>query len=315
MRRFGWTTMVLSLLAATLVAATPAASPNWPSRIDLLPGFLTEGIAIGNGHTFYVGSTATTGTYPGSIYAGDLRTGEGAILVPGATGRSALGIFADNHHRLWVAGGSTGHAYVYDARTGELLQDYTLAPTTPRFINDVFVTKDAAYFTNTSAPVIYRVPLGPGGELSSTFDTLTFPSLTGAGLNGIEGTPNGKTLIIAAFTTGRLYALDTETLAVHEIVLDELVPRGDGLVLSGKTLYVVQNLPSGAVPGVPGQVAVVELSNDLSSGDVVAHLNSADAPLVNPATADQFGDALYIVRRAAPAPAPASFYLTRIVTH
>src|SRR5215211_5015778 len=290
MRRFGWTTMVLSLLAATLVAATPAASPNWPSRIDLLPGFLTEGIAIGNGHTFYVGSTATTGTYPGSIYAG-------------------------NHHRLWVAGGSTGHAYVYDARTGELLQDYTLAPTTPRFINDVFVTKDAAYFTNTSAPVIYRVPLGPGGELSSTFDTLTFPSLTGAGLNGIEGTPNGKTLIIAAFTTGRLYALDTETLAVHEIVLDELVPRGDGLVLSGKTLYVVQNLPSGAVPGVPGQVAVVELSNDLSSGDVVAHLNSADAPLVNPATADQFGDALYIVRRAAPAPAPASFYLTRIVTH
>src|SRR5215208_7063971 len=261
MRRFGWTMLLLSLLAATLVAATPAASPNWPSRIDLPTGFLTEGIAIGKGHTFYVGSTATTGPFAGVIWAGDLRTGEGAVLpLSGGAGKSAFGIFADEQcNRLWVAGGTTGHVYVYD--------------------------------------------------------TLTFPSLTGAGLNGIEGTPNGKTLILAAFTTGRLYTLDTETLEVNEIVLDELVPRGDGLVLSGKTLYVVQNLPSGAVPGVPGQVAVVKLSNDLSSGEVVAHLNSADAPLVNPATADQFGNALYIIRRAAPAPAPASFYITRILTH
>ena len=156
---------------------------------------------------------------------------------------------------------------------------------------------------------------GPAASSATRSTRCTFPSLTGAGLNGIEGTPNGKTLILAAFTTGRLYTLDTETLEVNEIVLDELVPRGDGLVLSGKTLYVVQNLPSAAVPGVPGQVAVVELSNDLSSGEVVAHLNSADAPLVNPATADQFGNALYIVRRAAPAPAPASFYITRILKH
>ena len=91
MRRFGWTTLLLSLLAATLVAATPAASPNWPSRIDLPTGFLTEGIAIGKGHTFYVGSTATTGPFAGMIYAGDLRTGEGALLpLSGGTGKSAL---------------------------------------------------------------------------------------------------------------------------------------------------------------------------------------------------------------------------------
>src|SRR5215210_7891997 len=113
MRRLGWTTMVLSLLAATIVAATPAASPNWPARINLPPGFMTEGIAIGRGHTFYVGSTQTTGLYPGMIYAGDLRTGEGALLpLSGGTGRSALGIFADEKcNRRWVAGGSTGHVY------------------------------------------------------------------------------------------------------------------------------------------------------------------------------------------------------------
>ena len=109
---------------------------------------------------------------PGSIYAGDLRTGEGSILVPGETGRSAFGIFADNCNRLWVAGGTTGHLYVYDATTGALLKDYTVAPVAPRFINDVYVT-EAAYVTNTSAPVIYRVPLGAGCELGDTFDTLT----------------------------------------------------------------------------------------------------------------------------------------------
>src|SRR5215218_670678 len=317
MRRFGWTTLLLSLLAATLVAATPAASPNWPSRIDLPAGFLTEGIAIGKGHTFYVGSTATTGPFAGMIYAGDLRTGEGALLpLSGGTGKSAFGVFADvKCNRLWVAGGGTGHVYVYDATTGALLKDYTVAPATPRFINDVYVTNDAAWITNTSAPVVYRIPLGAGCELSDTFDTLTFPSLTGAGLNGIEGTPNGKTLILAAFTTGRLYTLDAETLEVDEIVLDELVPRGDGLVLSGKTLYVVQNLPSGAVPGVPGQVAVVRLSPDLSSGEVVDHLNSVDNPLINPATADQFGRYLYVIRHNGLTGAARVFSLTRLEKH
>jgi hypothetical protein len=316
MRRFGWTTAALLVLAAALVSVTPAASPNFPSHISLPTGFTTEGIAIGRGHTFYVGSTQTTGTYPGSIYAGDLRTGEGAILVPGAEGRSALGIFADNCNRLWVAGGSTGHAFVYDANTGALLKDYTLAPTTPRFINDVYVTNDAAYFTNTSAPIIYMVPLGPNCELGDTFQTFTFPTLTGAGLNGIEGTPNGKTLIVAAFTTGRLYAFDADLLDFHEIVLNELVPRGDGLVLSGKTLYVVQNLPSMAVPGVPGRVAVVELANDLSTGEVVGFLNSTDEPLVNPATADQFGKYLYVVRRNDAPPGPTRiFWLTQLEKH
>ena len=95
--------------------------------------------------------------------------------------------------------------------------------------------------------------------------------------------------------------LDAETLEVTEIVLDELVPRGDGLVLSGKTLYVVQNLPSAAVPGVPGQVAVVELSPDLSSGEVVGHLDDSHDPLINPATADKFGK--YALRRAPQRPA------------
>ena len=158
MRRFGWTTMVLSLLRRRSFA-TPAASPNWPARVDLPTGFMTEGIAIGKGHTFYVGSTQTTGTFPGSIYAGDLRTR--GLDLPGETGKSAFGIFADDHNRS--AGGATGHVRLR-RDDGALLKDYTVAPTTPRFINDLYVTNDAAYVTNTSAPMIYRIPLGPAAS-------------------------------------------------------------------------------------------------------------------------------------------------------
>jgi hypothetical protein len=311
MLRLAWTAAALTLVATALVAAIPAASPNFPARIDLPEGFRTEGIAVGRGHSFYVGSTQT-----GAIYAGDLRTGTGDELVPGQTGRAAFGIFVDGRNRMWVAGGATGQAYVYDATTGEeIAGPYTLAPAAPRFINDVYVTRTGAYFTNTSAPFLYRIPIGPRGEIGGPSSVETIPLAPElSGLNGIEATPNEKTLVVVQFTTGRLFGLDPETGAAEEIVLDELVPRGDGLVLVGKTLYVVQNLPSAAVPAAgPGVVAVVELAPDLSSGEVVARLNSTADPLVNPATADRFGRLLYVVRRDVPG--GTTFWLTRLDTN
>jgi outer membrane protein assembly factor BamB len=304
MLRFAWITAALCLAGAALVTAIPAASPNFPARIDLPPGWLAEGIAVGRGHTFYAGNTAT-----GAVYAGDLRTGEGDVLVQPVAGRSALGVFVDDFNRLWVAGGATGNLYVYDASTGALITQYALAPTTPRFINDVYVTNDAAYVTNTSAPVLYRIPLGPGGELGTAFETFVAPP----GLNGIEATPDGKTLIVVSITTSEFFTMDAETGATQEIVLDQLVARGDGLILQGRTLYVVENLPSAAFPGLAGEVAVVELSPDLTSGEVVARLNADDEPFVNPATADRFGRWIYVVRRNdAPAGPTRVFWLSRV---
>src|SRR5262245_66112570 len=91
MLRFAWITAALSLIAAALVGATPAASPNFPPRIDFPAGWRAEGIATGRGSTFYAGDTSN-----GAIYAGDYRTGAGSVLVPGVTGGSAFGVFADN---------------------------------------------------------------------------------------------------------------------------------------------------------------------------------------------------------------------------
>jgi hypothetical protein len=309
MLRFAWISAAVAVVATALVVAVPAATTGFPARIDLPPDFRAEGIAVGRGDNFYVGDTRVNN---GAIYAGDLHSGEGAFIVGPQAGRSALGIFADNLNRLWVAGGSTGQAYVYDADTGETLMVYNLAPVAPRFINDVFVTKEAAYFTNTSAPVLYRIPLGKGGELGAQADVeeLVVPT----GLNGIEGAPNEKQLIVVQFTTGLLFSIDPDTGASTPIPLTTpegapaTVPRGDGLVLIGRTLYVVQNLPDGVI-------GVVELAPDYSSGVLVGGLDSVTDPLVNPATADRIGNKLYVVRRAAPAPATPVFWLTRVDTN
>ena len=56
--------------------------------------------------------------------------------------RAAIGLELSKGNRLVVAGGGTGKAFVYDAKTGAPLQEITLTTVTPTFINDVVVTKD-----------------------------------------------------------------------------------------------------------------------------------------------------------------------------
>ena len=113
--------------------------------ITLPNGWLPEGVVTGRGPVIYSGSRAN-----GAIYAADLRTGEGAILVPGQAGRVAVGLsFDPRTNYIFVAGGGTGKAYVYDAETGALVQEYALTAL-GGFVNDVIVTRDAAYFTQSA---------------------------------------------------------------------------------------------------------------------------------------------------------------------
>jgi hypothetical protein len=296
MRRIAWSIAAFSLVATTLVAAPPAASPNFPPRIDFPAGWRAEGVAVGRGSLFYAGETGN-----GSIYAGDLRTGDGSVLVPGHAGGSAFGVFVDNHNRIFTAGGRNCDSWVYDATTGAVIAHYTLT-VAPCFINDVTVTNSGAYFTNTvGAPAVFKIPIAPNGELGTPVETIPVPF---AGGNGIEATPNGKTLIAVSIITGKLYTIDTKTNAVQEIVLDTPLQRGDGLIIEGHTLYYVENLPVGS------DVAVVHLAPDYSTGTVVGRLNSASDPLVSAATADRFGQLIYVVRRNVPG--GTTFYLTRL---
>lgn len=279
--------LLLSILSFMTMGSTPVKP--FPELIPLPDGFQPEGIATGNGTTFFVGSIPT-----GAIYRGDYRTGEGEILVPAQSGRQAIGLDFDSRTGLlFVAGGPTGYTFVYDTDTGDEEASIQLTTSTTTFINDVVVTNDAAYFTDSSRAVIYRVPLEKDGQLPNPVVVEEIP-LVGDfqfvpgqfNTNGIDATPNGKTLIIVNSTLGTLYTVDPYT---GEAILIDLggdtVSRGDGILLQGKTLYVVQNFFN--------QIAVVELDAHLTSGSIEQTITSPHFRI--PTTIARFGDSLYAV--------------------
>ena len=293
--------MMVALLALTMVVSLGCM--DILKTVALPQGFQPEGITMGDGPTAYVGSLAD-----GSIYAADLFTGEGTILVQGSPG-SLFAVGLDFHERsghLFVAGGLTGDGRIYDTDTGELMHQLPLSAPWMSWINDDFVTRDAAYFTNSFAPEIYKVALTPQGEPSGAVQTLplhgdwqqfTNPAPTGpsdmyANANGIVAIPGNGTLVVVNYFSGLLYTVDPVTGFASEIDTGGVtVPFGDGLVLMGKTLYVVQNFIT--PPQAPGQIAVFTLSPDYSAATLTGYLTDTDLGV--PSTADLFGPWLYAV--------------------
>jgi sugar lactone lactonase YvrE len=297
--------MLAVLAGLLLIIAAPASAQPFPDVIPLPNGFQPEGIDI-RGKSFYVGSIPT-----GAVFRGDLRTGAGSVLVPPQTGRAAIGLDVDARGRIFVAGGPTGQAFVYDARTGTALASYQLATGLPTFVNDVVVTRDAAWFTESQQSVLYRVPIGRRGALGSQADvealplTGDFELAAGFNVNGIDTTPSGKKLVIVQSNIGRLYTVDPNTGKADLVELSGGDVRfGDGILLDGRKLYVVQNQLN--------RVAVVRLSRGLRSGTIIEHLT--DPALDVPTTIAEFRKSLYAVnaRFGTPNPATAVYSLIRL---
>jgi len=261
---------------------------NFPEIIQIPTGFAPEGIAIGSGTDFYVGSLNN-----GAIYEGSIETGEGDILVPGEEGNIAVGLNVDvDRGRLFVSGGATGDARVYDVENGDMLASYTLSTSQNGFINDVIVTSGGAYYTNSSQPVLYEVPFGPDGELPEQNEVREiqlggeYEVMDGFNSNGIEASADGNTLIVVNSTSGILYAVDPTSGEATAIDLGgETVQQGDGILLDGNTLYVMQNRMN--------QIAEVELNADWTSGEIVNTITH-DAFDV-PTTIAQYQDYIYAV--------------------
>lgn len=282
---------VLILLIFSIPGLLAAGPMSFPEIIPLPDGFGPEGIAVGRGSQFFVGSIWT-----GAIYKGSLRSGAGQILVPPRPGeRFAVGLSHDQRSDfLFVAGGFTGQGYVYDARTGADAGLFQLTTEPVNLVNDVVVTRQAAYFTDSFRPALYRLPLGPGGELPDpgavedlplSGDFVHLPGETNA--NGIDATPDGKWLLVINYATGLLYRVDPLTGYAMAVDLGGMsLAFGDGILLDGgRTLYVVQNLFN--------QIAVVELGTELLTGTIVDTLVSPDFRI--PTTAAEFGHRLYAV--------------------
>jgi hypothetical protein len=305
---------VLLILLLLQGFASLAAPPKaFPKRIMLPNGFQPEGIATGRGTDFFVGSLGRLAddgmtTIGGAIYKGDLRTGQGQILVPSEAGRMALGLAVDPRtNYLFVAGGPFGNATVYDAATGATVAEYqlTTAPFLTTLVNDVIVTRQAAYFTDSFRPFLYRVQLGPGGALPDPVVVQEIP-LGGdfvhvpfeINANGIDATPNGKRLVVINYYLGTLYRVSPATGVAAQIDLGgDTLSYGDGILLDGKTLYVMQNEFN--------HIAVVDLAPDLLSGSVVRQITDPDFKI--PTTIAEFGSHLYAVNArfdVAPPPLP-----------
>ncbi len=291
-----------ALLLSLLVPAAVGAAAPFPATISLPDGFAPEGIATGRGTTFFAGSLSGAG-----IWRGDYRTGDGAFLVNG--GGPFVGMAVDARDRLWVAGGPSGTGHVFDAATGSAIEAFTFA-TAPTFVNDVVVTGEAAYFTDSFRPVIHRVPIGPGGAIGTpttmALDPMAIGFVAGAfNVNGIDATPNGDTLIVVNSTAGALFSVDPATGDVAEIDLaGASVSNGDGILLHGRTLYVVRNQVN--------LVAVVALAPDLATGVLVEHV-AVDGFDV-PTTIARFGSSLYAVnaRFGTPVTPETQYWISRL---
>ncbi len=284
------------ILAATLTSPVQAGpSRQFPDLIQLPLGWQAEGIATGPGSTVYSGSLAT-----GAIWKGDLRTGAGDILVPGRTGGVAVGL-KYSRGLLYVSGGPTGLASVYDARTGAPVVSCEVGAPGATFVNDVTVTGDAAWFTDSSNAVLYRLPINHGRPSCPAEPPLSlggdWQQVPGFNANGIDATPDGRTLIVVNTALAALFTVDLGTGFATRI---ESVPmtNGDGILLHGRQLYVVQNQLN--------QIAVLRLSADLGSATQIRTLSEAAFDV--PTTVAAFGGTLYVVNAKFGTPPAGTMY-------
>jgi sugar lactone lactonase YvrE len=282
--------VALSLLILAGLVAPPTlavASPSSEHRSDLIVlrgADSAEGIAKGNGATFYAGELFT-----GDIYRGNLRRGTAKKFIDAPDGRNALGMAFDRRHDLlFVAGGQTGQAYVYNTRSGKTVASYQLGSAATSLINDVTVTRKGAWFTNSFQSVLYFVPLNKHGQ-PGPFQTLQLsgPAAELSGdfnLNGIRAAHHGRTLIVAHSAAGALYTVDPRSGASAAIA-GISVPNVDGIELSGRKLWAVQNASN--------QISRIRLKKDLTAGVVVKVITSD--LFQTPTTAARFGNVLAVV--------------------
>jgi len=318
-------TSTLAVVFCTLSMGA-AAQQNWPDAIAMPIGFEGEGIELGKGHEFFVGALSLSSLFgeaffgiphpvnelAGAIYKGNLRTGEGAILsLP--TGKSVSGLSYDPRTDNLYAATGFGSGFfdevlgpqftffgqgvtVYDASSGDIIAEIGFGDGTGT-INDCLVTRTGVYCTDSFNPILYKLVLGKGGRLPDPpvvevipMDGFEMVPLFNA--NGLVGNFDGKQLVIVNISTGVLYRVDTASGEASPIEIEgaeQLFPDGDGLYLSGRTLYIMQNFSN--------KIAVVQLSGDLSRGEFIKNIpgEGEDNPLIVATTIIGFGNSLYAI--------------------
>ena len=269
--------LLCGVLAAGAIIVSPAGATPRPDAY-VLPGaaVFPEGVAFqrDTGH-FFVSSTND-----GSILRGHVSEPAASPFIPGTTGPfSSIGLEITPAGRLYVAGGSTGTARIYDAASGALLSTFASGPT--GFMNDVAVARSGdAFITDSFRPILWRIPAANSGASGVLEPWLTYagtpiqytPAPDDFEVNGIVASPDGRYLVVVQSNTGKLFRIEIATRRVVEIDLDGASVNGDGLQLVGRRLYAVAD----------GAIVEIRLSGDLTSGDVVSR--TTDPSFSSPTT-------------------------------
>lgn len=266
--------------------ASASSIASFPTTIALPDGFAPEGIAISGMYAF-LGSRAT-----GSVYKANLATGAGEIIYTGP-GTPSNGLKIDSHGRAFIAGNTGGDIRVISIKTGALLASYQVTAPGASFLNDVILVNGAAWFTDSFNATLYKLPIASNGALpGSAADIVALPlsgiTITAAtvNLNGITTTPDGKALLVVQSNTGLLFKVNPATGAATAVDLGGAsVINGDGLLLNGSQLIVVQNRSNA--------VEVFTLNRSGTAGTLSTTITN-DAFAI-PTTVAPFDNRLYIV--------------------
>lgn len=307
-RGIGLVVLLLLLSAVQAVSLAPADAGRGhhhhsagPDRIELPNGWRPEGITT-DGRRLYVGSLAD-----GAIWVADPRTGDGEVLAEGSPGRVAVGVEYDRRRDvLWVAGGATGEVRAHDADTGALLATYSFPSpdATPRFLNDLTVTRRAVYVTDSRHAELAVVPLGrraPAPRVLPLTGDLVLEA--GNNLNGIVSAD--RWLVAVQSNAGKLFRISPRTGVTTEIDLGGAsLVNGDGLEPGERGVYVLRNRDNLIVP--------VRLHRRSAEGTVGRAIT--DPGLDVPSTAARLRHSLYAVNaRFTTAPTPQTpYWITRV---
>jgi hypothetical protein len=168
---------------------------------------------------------------------------------------------------------------VYDATSGALLATYQVPGV--GLMNDVAITRDAVYVTDSGAAQLIVIPLPGDGSLPPPTAATKLPlggdfiQAPGINLNGIVA--RAGFLLVANSTTGKLFRVDPATGVARKLDLGGAdLSYPDGLELLGNTLYVVRPFDD--------RVTVVALGASLTRGVVLGDLTAPSLDIPTTAT-------------------------------